>query len=376
MAVRQVRVGDVVSRVSRAVNVRPDVRYRNVGLLNHARGLFAKPELSGAQTKYKSLFALASGDLVYSKLFGWEGAVAIVPPWADGAYVSAEFPTYAPSAEIDRNYLRHVIAWEGFAGQMADATTGMGQRRQRINPDQFERLMMPLPDLSEQQHIAALLDHVAGASHHAEQLIGFERSWRRLVELLTFGDSYPSKPLRDVLRPKAGELIERDATYDIAGVYSFGRGLLSRGPLKGADTKYKTFTRLAEDDLVYSKLGAFEGAVAVVPKEFEGTSVSPEFPVFEVRGDADPRFLRYCVIAESFVAQLLSATSGVGARQKRVSPGAFLDLSVPMPSRDRQREIASRLDLASRALELQRDARRIRQALLPAARNQAFAKLT
>ena len=347
-----------------------------MGLLNHARGLFAKPELSGAETKYKSLFALASGDLIYSKLFGWEGSVAIVPDWADGAFVSAEFPTYSPSAEIDRNYLRQVIAWEGFAAQMADATTGMGQRRQRINPDHFERLVLPLPDLPEQQHIAALLDHVAAASRDAEQLSSFERSWRRLVERLTFRDTYGSKQLSDVLRPKAGEPIERDATYDIAGVYSFGRGLLSRGPLKGADTKYKTFTRLAEDDLVYSKLGAFEGAVAVVPKEFQGTSVSPEFPVFEIRGEVDPRFLRYCVVAESFVAQLLRATSGVGARQKRVSPGAFLDLSVPMPSLIRQGEVASRLDLASRVLELKRDAGRIRQALLPAARNEAFAKLT
>ncbi|MEG9225497.1 hypothetical protein [Aeromicrobium sp. Sec7.5] len=358
------------------MNVRPDVTYRNVGLRNRARGLFTKPELSGAQTKYASLFALASGDLVYSKLFGWEGAIAVVPPWADGAFVSAEFPTYSLSAEIDRNYLRHVIGWEGFAKQMADATTGMGQRRQRINPDQFERLLMPLPDPSDQHHIATILDQVSAASHHAEQVIGFERSWRRLVELLTFGDTYPTTQLRKILRPKAGEPIERDATYDIAGVYSFGRGLLPRGRLRGTDTKYKTFTSLAENDLIYSKFGAFEGAVAVVAKDFEGTSVSPEFPVFELRDDADPRFLRYCVIAESFVAQLRSATSGVGARQKRVSPSAFLELSVPMPSRDRQHEIANRLDLASRALELKQNAERISQSLLPAARNQMFARLT
>jgi restriction endonuclease S subunit len=67
---------------------------------------------------------------------------------------------------------------------------------------------------------------------------------------------------------------------------------------------------------------------------------------------------------------------GVGARQKRVSPKAFLDLSGPIPSLDEQREIARRLDLASHALELKRDAVRIREALLPAARNDAFTKLT
>lgn len=374
MTVRQVRVGDVVSRVSRPETVGPDSTYRNVGLLNHSRGVFAKPRLSGAETKYRTLYALERGDLVYSKLFGWEGAVAIVPDWADGAYVSPEFPTYLPSAEIDGNYLRHVIAWEGFTAQMAGAATGMGQRRQRVNPDQFERLLLPLPDSPEQKSIAARLDRIAEASQDEGNT--FEPTWRRLVERVTFGESQPIEQLNEVLRPKAGEPIERDATYDVAGVYSFGRGLLSRGPMKGADTKYKTFTRLAERNLVYSKLGAFEGAVAVVPKEFDGTFVSPEFPVFEVRDRADPKFLRYCVIAESFVAQLLRSTSGVGARQKRVSPSAFLDLFVPMPSRGRQGEIARRLDLASRALELTKDTARIRKALLPAARNEAFAKLT
>ncbi|GAB3264976.1 hypothetical protein GCM10027425_30220 [Alteromonas gracilis] len=143
-----------------------------------------------------------------------------------------------------------------------------------------------------------------------------------------------------------------------------------------ADTKYKSFTQLGQNDVVYSKLGAFEGAVAVVPVSYEGFYVSPEFPVFEVDDSVDTAFLRYCVVAESFVRQLVAASSGVGARQKRVSPGAFLDLSVPLPSLHQQREITRRLDLATRALELKRNAVRIRQALLPAARNDVFIQLT
>ena len=236
--------------------------------------------------------------------------------------------------------------------------------------------MIPLPDLPEQQRIAARLDRIGEASHASTDLDDFELTWRHLVERLTFGSLIPPQRLGDVLHQKAAELVDRDSAYQIAGVYSFGRGLLSRGTIKGADTKYKSFTRLDQNDVVYSKLGAFEGAVAVVPVSYEGFYVSPEFPVFEVDDGVDTTFLRYCVIAESFVGQLVAATSGVGARQKRVSPGAFLDLSVPIPSHDDQREIARRLDLASRALELKRDAVRIRRALLPAARNDVFTKLS
>jgi type I restriction enzyme S subunit len=376
MTVQQVPLGEVIHRVARTVKVDASSTYPNVGLLNRARGVFEKPELRGAETKYKTLYRLATGDLVYSKLFGWEGAVALVPDWADGACVSGEFPTYSLSSRIDRAYLGHVIAWEGFASQMAASTTGMGQRRQRVNPGQFERIAIPLPDLSEQQRIAARLERVAETSRASGDLKEFELSWRHLVERLTFGSPTSLQRMGDVLRPKSMELVDHDSDYQIAGVYSFGRGLLSRGTLKGADTKYKSFTRLDPNDVVYSKLGAFEGAVAVVPASYNGFYVSPEFPVFEFDEGAYPTFVRYCVIAESFVRQLVAASSGVGARQKRVSPKAFLDLSVPVPPLDEQREIARGLDLASQALQLKRDAVRIRQALLPAARNDAFAKLT
>lgn len=376
MTVQQVPLGEVIHRVARTVKVDASSTYPNVGLLNRARGVFEKPELRGAETKYKTLYRLATGDLVYSKLFGWEGAVALVPDWADGACVSGEFPTYSLSSRIDREYLGHVIAWEGFVSQMAASTTGMGQRRQRVNPGQFERIAIPLPDLSEQQRIAARLERIAETSRASGDLKEFELSWRHLVERLTFGSPTSLQRMGDVLRPKSMELVDHDSDYQIAGVYSFGRGLLSRGTLKGADTKYKSFTRLDRNDVVYSKLGAFEGAVAVVPASYDGFYVSPEFPVFEFDEGAYPTFVRYCVIAESFVRQLVAASSGVGARQKRVSPKAFLDLSVPVPPLDGQREIARGLDLASQALQLKRDAVRIRQALLPAARNDAFAKLT
>jgi type I restriction enzyme S subunit len=376
MTVQQVPLGEVLHRVARTVEVDASSTYANVGLLNRARGVFEKPELRGAETKYKTLYRLATGDLVYSKLFGWEGAVALVPDWADGACVSGEFPTYSLSSRIDSEYLHHVIAWEGFSSQIAASTTGMGQRRQRVNPGQFERIAIPLPDLSEQQRIAGRLNRIAETSRTSGDLEEFELSWRHLVERLTFGSPTSPQRIGDVLRPKSMEVVDRDSDYQIAGVYSFGRGLLSRGTLKGADTKYKSFSRLARNDVVYSKLGAFEGAVAVVPASYDGFHVSPEFPVFEICKGVCPEFVRYSVIAQSFARQLNAASSGVGARQKRVSPKAFLDISVPIPSLDEQREIARVLDLASQALQLKRDAVRIRKALLPAARNDAFAKLT
>lgn len=47
--------------------------------------------------------------------------------------------------------------WRGLAEQLAAATSGMGQRRQRVQIDQFEALEVPLPDIPTQRRIGAEL---------------------------------------------------------------------------------------------------------------------------------------------------------------------------------------------------------------------------
>jgi restriction endonuclease S subunit len=376
--VQQVRLGDVLELRRRKVALGASDEYVEVGLRSYGKGVFHKPAATGAQLGNKKVYAVEPGDLVISNVFAWEGALAVASEAERGLIGSHRFMTWIPrnADRVDVRYLWHYFLSEPGLLQLRRASPGSAGRNRTLGISALEDIKLPLPDLSEQQRIAARLDRFAETSQVSRDSEEFELTWRHLVERLTFGSPASLQRIGDVLRPKAMELVDRDSEYQIAGVYSFGRGLLSRGALKGADTKYKSFTQLDRNDVVYSKLGAFEGAVAVVPASYDGFYVSPEFPVFDILGSADPAFVRYCVIAESFVRQLVAATSGVGARQKRVSPKAFLDLSVPIPSLDEQREIARRLDLASQALALKRDAVRVREALLPAARNDAFIKLT
>ena len=93
-----------------------------------------------------------------SKLFAWEGALTVAPKEFDGAVVSSEFPTF----EIDRarvapTFLSAVFKWPGFYASLA--TTGMGDRRQRVNPDAFLAADIPLPSLDEERRVAARLAH-------------------------------------------------------------------------------------------------------------------------------------------------------------------------------------------------------------------------
>ncbi|MFE7421022.1 hypothetical protein [Rhodococcus sp. NPDC057529] len=159
----------LVSPATTAISVEQDKSYPNIGLLNRGRGVFVKPELRGEETKYTRLFPVQTGQLIYSKLFGWEGSVAIVPEQFDGHYVSSEFPHFDVGTEVDLGYLAQAIRSRSFAAQLATATTGMGQRRQRVNIEQFLALSVPVPGFDDQRKVASQLEQLDSAAILIEQ---------------------------------------------------------------------------------------------------------------------------------------------------------------------------------------------------------------
>lgn len=66
-----VRLAEILCRAQDEVAIQPDATYRTAGIYSFGRGLFERPPITGAETKYRSYFRLHEGQLVYSKLFGW-----------------------------------------------------------------------------------------------------------------------------------------------------------------------------------------------------------------------------------------------------------------------------------------------------------------
>lgn len=144
------------------VAVEPSEIYQTAGILSYGRGLFARPPIEGTETSYKSYNRIHTGQFVYSKLFGWEGAMATVPPEFDGFYMSHEFPAFAiEDSRADQSYVYHLARWPRLHNSLRDKGTGMGSRRQRVNPERLLSAMVPLPSLPEQRRIAIILDTIA-----------------------------------------------------------------------------------------------------------------------------------------------------------------------------------------------------------------------
>lgn len=156
---------------------------------------------------------------------------------------------------------------------------------------------------------------------------------------------YPRRALGDLLVADADPVdVDAAAQYRIAGVLGFGRGVFERGLITGADTKYTRLFRLRQGSLVYSKLKAFEGAIAVVCGENAGAFVSQEFPTFRATPDLDTGYLAHICRWPSFWEILAEHSRGVGARRERLHPDDLLATEIPLPNIEAQRRIAAHLD--------------------------------
>lgn len=139
--------------------------------------------------------------------------------------------------------------------------------------------------------------------------------------------------------------VDPSDTYPFAGVYGFGRGLFMRDSLKGSDTTYSHFHRLHEGQLVMSQPKGWEGAITVVPKEFEGRFLSSVFPTFRPReGTLSPAFLRLVTKCKWLWDELFVKSNGIGARRNSIYPAQLLEVQIPLPPLAEQQRIVAHLD--------------------------------
>jgi type I restriction enzyme, S subunit len=340
-------LGEVLTPKKDVVTVAEDAQYETAGLYSYARGLFRRPVILGSDTNYRHFNRLRSGQIVYSKLFGWEGAVAYVPDEFDGVHVSHDFPTFEiDDTKLDPRYARHYVTWPNFHAALSKEASGMGSRRQRVDPERFLCCHIPLPGLAEQCRIADALDagmrrigRILELKGRAEALVRqhADALFRSVGQVSTLGSA-----LR--LDQDLAE-VSPDEKYTVTGIYSFGKGLIKRPMIQGSETAYPRFARLREGQVVMSKLNAWEGALAIVDESFSGTFVPPEYPVFSVHTEtADPEYIGHLLAWPELWSRLTPQGSTV--RKRRTTPAALLSTEAPLPSLPEQRRIAERLTLA------------------------------
>jgi type I restriction enzyme S subunit len=135
-----------------------DGSYQNFGIYSYGRGLFLKSPIDGLLTSADKLYKVKRGQFIYSRLFAFEGAYGVVSDDYDGFFISNEYPTFDCINDVARvefvlAYFKAPHIWQ----EVAVGSKGLGNRRQRVEPEQILKHVVWLPPMEWQDQITAVM---------------------------------------------------------------------------------------------------------------------------------------------------------------------------------------------------------------------------
>jgi type I restriction enzyme S subunit len=186
---RQGNVADAVAMAARTEAVARDRTYRLLGVRWYGKGCHLHTTVKGSELKTQVLNRIIPGDITYNKMWVTKGAFAVVPPTLDGLMATSEYPLFEtrPEAAVPE-YVRWALITEAFLQEATDRSRGTTSRK-RLNPNDFLRLPLLLPPVSEQRKIAAILSSADDAIDSTQAVIDQLEVVKKamMAELLTRG---------------------------------------------------------------------------------------------------------------------------------------------------------------------------------------------
>lgn len=374
----KVALGEVAHLTWRGEAPNPDRSYRLVGVRWWGEGAYEYRTVSGAETQASQLFRVEPDDLLINKIWARHGSIAIADASLAGAFGSSEFPTFTLDRQKVLPRFVHWFSKTRLAWGQCEALSRGTSGKNRVKPERFLSISLPLPPLDDQRRMVARLDT-------ASKAVAAQRSGADAVEAeiaATLRAAF-ARIIADAPRARMGDIaplvrrpvpIDPEATYPELGVRSFGRGTFHKPSLPGADVGSKKLFTIAAGDLLFNIVFAWEGAVAIAATEDAGRVGSHRFLTCVADSDrASADFLRYWFLSEEGLLALNRASPGGAGRNRTLGIKALEAITVPIPSLDAQRWF-DRLQAKARAARTaQTEAATHLDRLVPALLHKAFA---
>jgi len=164
----------------------------------------------------------------------------------------------------------------------------------------------------------------------------------------------------DLLLQRSSETIkiQPEQSYREITVKLWGKGVVLRGVVSGAEIAGARRFVARQNQLIVSRIDARNGAIGLVPGSLDGAVVTNDFPVFAVNTSRVlPEYLNWLSKTADFVDLCKRASEGTTNRV-RLQEERFLGLEILLPTVSEQRRIVARIEeLAAKIGE----ARRLRE---------------
>jgi type I restriction enzyme, S subunit len=285
---------------------------------------------------------LREGDvLVNSTGQGTLGRASLVQNLAEPATADSHVSIVrSDETRVLSTYLGTVLSHS--RAELEDLGTG-STKQTELSPTALGSFSIALPPLIEQRRIVEVMSSVdaqiAALDGDVFALVALRSN---LLFFMLANIDAPTRSLHEVLAQdiQIVDVVGNDE-YPIIGVLNRGRGLLYRESIRGSDTAYAKLNVIQANQVVYSRLKAFEGAITVTPASMQIAYASAEFPTFTCGTDLVPGYFALVTTTPSLWEMLQNLSTGMGGRRERVKPSAFLSIRMKIPTTHQQQTVVN-----------------------------------
>lgn len=135
--------------------------YPELGIRSYGKGTFHKPALNYLEVGSKKLYSIEPGDLVFSNVFAWEGAIAVAQPEDSGRFGSHRFITCVPEKGIaTADFLCFYFLTPEGLERIGAASPGGAGRNRTLGLSKLAEIEVPVPLYESQIKFDRLINKV------------------------------------------------------------------------------------------------------------------------------------------------------------------------------------------------------------------------
>ncbi|MDO8441730.1 MAG: hypothetical protein Q7S97_11110, partial [Polaromonas sp.] len=259
--------------------------------------------------------------------------------------------------------------------EQAQGTSG----KNRIKPEQFLGIEIPLPPIDAQRRIVTRIDKVQQQLQQANKLrSSIDHDIASLLavrfqETLQHAEWRLIREVAPIVRRDIA--VDHQSNYAELGIRSFGKGTFHKPTLSGIELGSKRVYRIEPGDLLFSNVFAWEGAIAVAKPEDVGRVGSHRFISCVPHGGLiAAEYLRYYFLTDDGMTKIRDASPGGAGRNRTLGLAKLLAITVPVPPIQVQRQFVALRSELTRLLKVQQEEAFLSKAVVPALISHIFSK--
>lgn len=177
-----VQVRNALSRISKPVNVDAVTKYQQIGIRSHGRGIFYKYDVPGLELGKKRVFWVEPNTFIVNIVFAWEQAVAKTTLNEKGMIASHRFPMYVPlEGKLDLDFILNFFLTKRGKYLLGMASPGGAGRNKTLGQNNFEKLIISIPGIDEQEKIVSFLNTLENKSQILNSKIKYLKKYKSYV---------------------------------------------------------------------------------------------------------------------------------------------------------------------------------------------------